>query len=106
MADRPTASVSRVGRPRTRSAHQTPHVPKVGGPRSKSVYQSKVEDSAKKTPESQEIYHRPNTIKRMVLSEYFCHNDDETKSIVSECDCINQNVIKVKTMTIVNYRYV
>ena len=28
MADRSTASTSRVGRPRMRSAHQTPHVPK------------------------------------------------------------------------------
>ena len=49
MADRPTASASRVGRPRTRSVHQTPHVPssKVGGTRSKSVHKSKVKDSAK-----------------------------------------------------------
>ena len=55
MADRPSASASRVGRPRMRSAHQTPHVPssKVGGPRSKSVYKSKVKDSAKKTPTKQ-----------------------------------------------------
>ena len=52
MADRPTASASRVGRPRTRSAHQTPHVPssKVGGTWSKSVHKSKVKDSAKKNP--------------------------------------------------------
>ena len=52
MADRPTASASRVGSPRTRSAHQTPCVPssKVGGPRSKSVHKSKVKDSAKKNP--------------------------------------------------------
>ena len=32
MADRLTASASRVGRPRMRSAHQTPCVPKIGGP--------------------------------------------------------------------------
>ena len=40
MEDRPSASAPRVGRPITRSAHQTPHVPssKAGGPRSKSVY--------------------------------------------------------------------
>ena len=50
MADRPTASASRVGRPTTRLAHETPHVVKVGGPRSKPVYKSKVKDSAKKTP--------------------------------------------------------
>ena len=51
MADRPSASASRVGRPRTRSEHQTPHVPvapKVGRPRSKSIFQSKVKDSTKK----------------------------------------------------------
>ena len=55
MADRPSASASRVGRPRMRSAHQTPHVPssKVGGPGSKSVYKSKVKDSAKNTPTKQ-----------------------------------------------------
>ena len=52
MADRPSTSASRVGRPRTRSVHQTPCVPssKVGGPRSKLVYKSKVKDSAKKAP--------------------------------------------------------
>ena len=55
MAGKPSASASRVGRPRTRSAHQTPCIPssKVGGPRSKSVYKSKVKDSAKKTPTKQ-----------------------------------------------------
>ena len=55
MADRPSISASRVGRPRTRSAHLTPHVPssKVCGPRSKSVYKSKVKDSAKKAPAKQ-----------------------------------------------------
>ena len=55
MADRPSTSVSRVGRPRTRSAHQTPHVSssKVGGPRSKSVYKSKVKDSAEKASAKQ-----------------------------------------------------
>ena len=51
MADRPSASAPRVGRPRMTSEHQTPHVavaPKVGRPRSKSVFQSKVKDSTKK----------------------------------------------------------
>ena len=50
MADKPSTSASRVGRPGTRSEHLTPCVPssKVGGPRSKSVYKSKVKDSAKK----------------------------------------------------------
>ena len=57
MADRPTASASRVGRPRMRSAHQTPCVPlsKVGGTRSKSVHKSKVKDSAKKNPTKQMV---------------------------------------------------
>ena len=55
MADRPSTSASRVGRPRTRSVHQISHVPssKVGGPRSKSVYKPKVKDSAKKAPAKQ-----------------------------------------------------
>ena len=49
MADRPTTS--RVGRPRTRSAHQTSCVlsSKVGRPRSKSVQNPKIKESAKKT---------------------------------------------------------
>ena len=44
MVDRPPAPASRVGRPRTRSVHPSPHVPapKVGRPRSKSVFQPKV----------------------------------------------------------------
>ena len=52
MADRPSTSTSRQGRPRTKSVHQTPHVlvgkPKVGRPRSKSALASKVTDSSKK----------------------------------------------------------
>ena len=55
MADRASASISRVGRPRTRSAHQTPHVPKAGRPRSKSVHKSKVKESAKKNPTKQMV---------------------------------------------------
>ena len=46
MADRPTTS--RVGRPRAKSAHQTPKVAKVGRPRSKSVQKPKAKGSAKK----------------------------------------------------------
>ena len=52
MADRSSTSTSRVGRPRTKSAHQTPCVPlgkpKVGRPRSKSAHASKATDSSKK----------------------------------------------------------
>ena len=48
MADRPTTS--RVGRPRARSAHQTPkNTAKVGRPRSKSVQKPKDKGSGKKT---------------------------------------------------------
>ena len=48
MADKP--STSRVGRPRSRSASQTPKgTAKVGRPRSKSVKKPKVKGSSKKT---------------------------------------------------------
>ena len=56
MADRPPASTLRVGRPRTRSAHQSTHIPvapKVGRPRSKSlktVSQAKAKDLPKRKP--------------------------------------------------------
>ena len=59
MADRPSTSTSRAGRPRTKSVHQTPCVlvgkPKVGRPRSKSTHASKITDysknaKVKKTP--------------------------------------------------------
>ena len=47
MADKPTTS--RVGRPRSRSASQTPKgTAKVGRPRSKSAQKSKVKGSSKK----------------------------------------------------------
>ena len=53
MADRPFTSASRVGRSRTRSAHQTSHLlavgSKVGRPRSKSGHASKITDTSKKT---------------------------------------------------------
>ena len=51
MADRLSTSISRVGRPRTKSVCQTPCVtlgkPEVGRPRSKSAHTSKVTDSSK-----------------------------------------------------------
>ena len=51
MADKPSTSAARVGRPRTRSAHQTLHVvgSKVDRPRSKSAHASKITDSFKNT---------------------------------------------------------
>ena len=51
MADRPSTSAARVGRPRTRSVHQTPCIvrSKVGRPRSKSAHASKITDSSKNT---------------------------------------------------------
>ena len=45
MADRPTASTSRAGRPRMRSAHLPSHIPvasKAARPRAKSVYKAQV----------------------------------------------------------------
>ena len=52
MADRPSTSTSRVGRPRTKSANQTPCVLvgklQVGRPRSKSAHASNITDSSKK----------------------------------------------------------
>ena len=65
MADRPPAPASRVGRPRTRSACQSPHVPvapKVGRPRSKSVYQLKVKDLSKKKPVKTILPLEPNIV--------------------------------------------
>ena len=55
MADRTSASASRVGRPRARSVYQISHVPssKVGGPRSKSLYKPTVKDSAKRATAKQ-----------------------------------------------------
>ena len=51
MADRHSTSGSRVERPRTRSAHQIPHVvgSKFGRPRSKSAHACKITDSSKNT---------------------------------------------------------
>ena len=45
MADRPTASTSRAGRPRMRSAHLPTHIPvapKAARPRAKSVYKAQL----------------------------------------------------------------
>ena len=48
MADRPTTS--RIGRPRSRSVHQTPKsTAKVGRPRSKFVQKPKAKGKGKKT---------------------------------------------------------
>ena len=63
MADRPSTSTSRAGRPRTKSVHQTPHVPlganpKVGRPRSKSAHTSKTTESSKK-PKGKKTPGRP-----------------------------------------------
>ena len=62
MADRPSTSTSRAGRPRTESAHQTPCVPvgkpKVGRPRSKSAHASKITDSSIK-PKGKKSSGRP-----------------------------------------------
>ena len=51
MADRPMASTSRAGRPRTRSVHLPTCIPvasKAAKPRAKSVYKAKVKSNSKK----------------------------------------------------------
>ena len=62
MVDRPSTSTSRVGRPRTKSVHQTPCVlvgkPKVGRTRCKSAHASKITDSSKK-PKGKKTPGRP-----------------------------------------------
>ena len=64
MADRPTTSTSRVGRPRTKSVHQVPlGKPKVGRPRSKSAHASKVTDSFKKPKEKKTPGRPPKQVK-------------------------------------------
>ena len=58
MADKPTTS--RVGRPRSRSASQTPRgAAKVGRPRSKSAQKPKAKGSSKKTATPTERAVRP-----------------------------------------------
>ena len=58
MADKPTTS--RVGRPRSRSASQTPKgAAKVGRPRSKSAQNPKSKGSSKKTAASAKRAVRP-----------------------------------------------
>ena len=51
MADRPTASTSRAGRPRIRTVHLPTHTPvasKAAKPRAKSVHKTKVKGNSKK----------------------------------------------------------
>ena len=73
MADRPSTSTSRVGRPRTKSAHQTPHVlvgkPKVSRPRSKSAHASKITDSSIKPKRKKTHGRPPKQVKVVLLSE-------------------------------------
>ena len=72
MADRPSTSTSRAGRPRTKSAHQTPCVPlgkpKVGRPTSKSAHASKVTDSSKK-PKGKKTLGWPPKQVRLIRTE-------------------------------------
>ena len=74
MADRPSTSTSRVGRPRTRSVHQTPHVPvvkpKVGRPRSKSAHASKITESSKNTKVKKTPMKPPKQAKVVPLPEH------------------------------------
>ena len=72
MASRPFISTSRVGRPRTKSAHQTPCVllgkPNVGRPKSKSAHASKITDSSKK-PKGKKTPGRPLKQVKLILTE-------------------------------------
>ena len=72
MADRPSTSTSRAGRPRMKSVHQTPHVPlrklKVGRPRSKSAHASKVTESSKK-PKGKKTPRRPPKQVKLIPTE-------------------------------------
>ena len=74
MADRPSTSTSRVGRPRTKSAHQTPRVPvgkpKVGRSRSKSANASKITDSSKNTKVKKTPGIPPKQVKVVPLPEH------------------------------------
>ena len=69
MAYRPYAPACRVGRPRTRSAHQTPctAAPKVSRPRSKSVHQAKAKDSKKNLPKQNLVTVTPPLEPRVVV---------------------------------------
>ena len=74
MADRPSTSTSRVGRPKTKSAHQTPceppTKPKVGRPRSKSAHTSKITDSSKDTKVKKMPDRPPKQVKVVLLPEH------------------------------------
>ena len=71
MADRPSAS--RVGRPRTKSVHQTSHIPvgkpKVGRHMSESAHTSKVRDSSKKTKGKKTPGRPPKQVKVVPIQE-------------------------------------
>ena len=73
MADRPSTSTSRVGRPRTKSVHQTPHVlvgkPKTGRPRSESAHASKITDSSMKQKGKKTPSRPPKKVKVVPLPE-------------------------------------
>ena len=73
MADRPSTSTSRVGRPRTKSVHQTPCVlvgkPKVVRPRSQSSRASKITDSSKEEKGKTTPGRPPKQVKVVPLPE-------------------------------------
>ena len=72
MADRPTASTSRVGRPGTRSTHQTSCVPKDSKPRMKSAHASpskasKIKDPSKSLSKGEKSAKAPSVKANLVL---------------------------------------
>ena len=81
MADRPSTSTSGVGRPRTNSVQQTPHVlvgkPKVGRPRSESVHASKVTDSSKKLKRKKTPGRPPKLVKVVPIEKRIIEIDSD-----------------------------
>ena len=84
MADRPSTSTSRAGRPRTKSVHQTPCVPlgkpKVGRPRTKSAHTSKVTESSKK-PEGKKTPGRPPKQVKLIEKKVIEIDSDNSEGV-------------------------
>ena len=54
---------------------------------------------------NQKFYHGLDTVKRMPLNREFCRILTQRKLVIIMNDLQNQNVIKVKTITVLIYRY-
>ena len=86
MANIPSTSTSRVGRPRTESAHQTPCVlvekPKVSRPRSKSALASKITDSSKKPKGKRNPCRPPKQVKVVPIEKRVIEIDSDNSEEV------------------------